>query len=56
MLRNTFTFYIIPMINPDGVLFGNYRCNLYGTDLNRIWISPHKEFHDSVWYVKELIK
>ncbi|CAD8154135.1 unnamed protein product [Paramecium pentaurelia] len=56
VLRNNFTFYIIPMINPDGVVFGNYRCNLYGTDLNRIWISPHKELHDSVWYVRELIK
>ncbi|CAD8173931.1 unnamed protein product [Paramecium pentaurelia] len=56
VLRNHFTFYIIPMINPDGVVFGNYRCNLYGTDLNRIWICPHKELHDSVWHVRELIR
>ncbi|CAD8066241.1 unnamed protein product [Paramecium sonneborni] len=56
ILRNNFTFYIIPMINPDGVVFGNYRCNLYGTDLNRIWINPHKELHDSVWHVRELIR
>ncbi|CAD8161043.1 unnamed protein product [Paramecium octaurelia] len=56
MLRNYFTFYIIPMLNPDGVIFGNYRCNLYGTDLNRIWINPHKELHDSVWYIRDMIK
>lgn len=56
MLRNHFTFYIIPMINPDGVIFGNYRCNLSGTDLNRIWVNPHKEIHDSVWYIRDLIK
>ncbi|CAD8130854.1 unnamed protein product [Paramecium sonneborni] len=56
MLRNYFTIYIIPMINPDGVVFGNYRCNLNDTDLNRIWLNSHKEFHDSVWYIRDLIK
>ncbi len=27
-LRNYFIFKIIPMLNPDGVIQGNYRCNL----------------------------
>lgn len=27
------------MINPDGVVFGNYRTNLSGYDLNRKWDS-----------------
>ena len=44
------------MINPDGVVIGNYRCNLNGTDLNRIWHLPHKELHDTVYYIKEFIK
>lgn len=44
------------MINPDGVVFGNYRCNLHGVDLNRIWITPHKDLHDTVWYIRDLIK
>ena len=25
------------MINVDGVAIGNYRCNIYGYDLNRSW-------------------
>ena len=25
------------MVNPDGVIFGNYRTNLAGLDLNRKW-------------------
>lgn len=35
LLRNTFVFKIIPMLNPDGVIVGNYRCSLMGQDLNR---------------------
>jgi len=27
------------MINVDGVTVGNYRCNLYGYDINRCWHS-----------------
>ena len=29
-LRNAFVFKIIPMLNPDGVIVGNYRCSLIG--------------------------
>lgn len=34
-LRNNFVFKIIPMLNPDGVIIGNYRCSLSALDLNR---------------------
>ena len=36
-LRKKFIFKLIPMLNPDGVIHGNYRTNLAGIDLNRIW-------------------
>ena len=29
-LRNTYVFKIVPMLNPDGVIVGNYRCSLSG--------------------------
>lgn len=34
-LRNNYVFKIVPMLNPDGVIIGNYRCSLSGLDLNR---------------------
>ena len=27
------------MLNPDGVVAGNFRTSLYGKDLNRLWKS-----------------
>lgn len=56
ILRNTFTFIIIPMINPDGVKFGNSRCSLLGVDLNRRWSDPAQSLHPEVFYVKKMIK
>ena len=38
ILRNIYVFKIIPMLNPDGVVVGNYRCSLSGLDLNRQYI------------------
>ena len=34
-LRERFVFKIVPMLNPDGVIVGNYRCSLSAQDLNR---------------------
>ena len=55
-LRKNFIFKIIPMLNPDGVILGNYRCNLNGYDLNRMWIDYNVEISPSNFYVHEIIK
>jgi len=55
-LRSSFIFYIIPMLNPDGVIFGNYRCSITGTDLNRNWINPSKILQPTIYYTKKLIQ
>ena len=39
-LRDRFVFKIVPMLNPDGVIIGNYRCSLSAHDLNRQYVSP----------------
>lgn len=41
-LREKFIFKIIPIVNVDGVAFGNYRSDLTGVDLNRNWPNPSK--------------
>lgn len=56
ILRDNFVFKIIPMLNPDGVINGNYRCSLAGCDLNRRWKAPSKMIHPTVYYSKKLIK
>lgn len=44
------------MLNPDGVIRGNYRCNTLGVDLNRRWNKPSKLLHPTIYYTKYLIK
>ena len=56
LLRDQFIFKIIPMLNPDGVINGNYRCSLIGVDLNRRWKRPHKSIHPIIYNAKRLIK
>lgn len=36
-LRENAFFRVVPMINPDGVVHGNYRDNANGINLNRFW-------------------
>ena len=41
-LRRKFVFKLVPMLNPDGVIVGNYRTNLAARDLNRTYKDPKK--------------
>jgi hypothetical protein len=36
-LRDAAILKVVPMLNPDGVFLGNYRCSSVGLDLNRLW-------------------
>jgi murein tripeptide amidase MpaA len=55
-LRNSFVFKIIPMLNPDGVIVGNYRCSLIGADLNRQWIGPSSKQYPVLYHTKLMMK
>ncbi len=43
------------MVNVDGVYYGNYRTNLSGNDLNRIWKQPRKDFHPEINSIKKYL-
>ena len=55
-LRKFYTFILIPCMNPDGVVIGNYRNSTAGVDLNRQWINPEPKFHPEVYNVKKLMQ
>jgi hypothetical protein len=54
-LRHRFVFKVVPMLNPDGVIHGNYRCSLAGTDLNRRYVEPSPELHPTVHATKAMV-
>lgn len=56
ILRKKFIFKIVPMLNPDGVRYGNYRCSLIGVDLNRRWEKPNRQLHPTIYYTKKMIE
>ena len=41
-LRDRVVFKIIPMVNVDGVVLGNFRTGIGGRDLNRAFYQPEK--------------
>jgi len=55
-LRKHFVIRIVPMLNPDGVIYGNYRCSLLGCDLNRKWEKPNRLLHPTIFHSKQIIR
>ena len=55
-LRKSFIFTIVPMLNPDGVIHGNYRCSLAGTDLNRRYGDANEAMHPTVIAMREMVR
>lgn len=54
ILRDNFIFKVVPMLNPDGVVVGSYRCSLAGTDLNRSWLDPSRKLHPTIYHTKQV--
>jgi hypothetical protein len=44
------------MINIDGVIYGNSRCDITGMDMNRRWKNPSKVFHPQLVNIKKKIE
>ena len=55
VLRDYLVFKFVPMLNPDGVVLGNYRCSLMGFDLNRYWLEPSSWAHPTIVATKQLL-
>ena len=56
LLRQMYVFKIVPMLNPDGVIVGNYRCSLAGRDLNRNYKTVLRDAYPTVWYTRQMIR
>ncbi|XP_046889600.1 cytosolic carboxypeptidase 2 [Hypomesus transpacificus] len=56
LLRDTFVFKVVPMLNPDGVVVGNYRCSLAGRDLNRNYRTLLRDSFPCVWHTRNMVK
>lgn len=49
-------FKLVPMLNPDGVIVGNYRTSLAAVDLNRVYKSPQVNLFPTIHYTKAMIE
>ena len=54
-LRKRYIFKVVPMINVDGVIVGNYRTSLSGNDLNRRYLEPNPKLHPEIFAIKTLM-
>lgn len=51
-----YDIYIVPIVNIDGVILGNYRGNFAGFDLNRCWLKPEQSKQPEVLLIKNAIR
>ena len=54
ILRRTFVFKIIPMINVDGVSKGHLRLDSQGLNLNRSYLNPESKTEPEIYAIKKL--
>ena len=54
-IRQNYVVKLIPMMNPDGVIMGNYRTSLAGCDLNRRWLNPNEMIYPEIHFAKKMV-
>lgn len=54
VLLEKFVFYVVPMLNPDGVIVGNFRTSYSGKDLNRQYVGINKYIFPEIYALGEL--
>lgn len=54
-LREMAVVKVVPMLNPDGVILGNFRTSMCGKDLNRLFKSKNSFMFPEVEALKEEI-
>lgn len=55
-LRQHVQVIVVPMLNPDGVFVGNYRCNSLGLDLNRCWAADGMDADPGIEALSQLLQ
>ena len=54
-LRKNFVFKVIMMLNPDGVSRGYYRFDTMACNLNRMYLTPSKSDHPTIWAARKAV-
>ena len=54
-LLQHYNFHIFPMVNVDGVIYGNFRCDIAGYDLNRCWKEASPMLFPQLCKIKEIL-
>lgn len=55
-LRHAAVVNVVPMINPDGAVAGNYRDNIKGVNLNRVWNEPDAKTSPEICALTDAVK
>lgn len=55
-LLDIYVFKIFLCLNPDGVVLGNTRVGLEGSDLNRVWQKPYQNLHPTISAAYKIMK
>ena len=55
VLLENFVFYIVPIINPDGVAEGNFRTDSQGKNLNRFYTNPDPMGEPEIYGIKNFL-